>query len=111
MFRQATAERLGQVRGTGRAGTTGLSDAPLRSPRTKAWTKARTAGAAATFLIWGGVVYAVLWIYGLLIGHDRAANVVPVDTADNCLHLGLAIVMVALGCCWGVRSAPRSRQV
>jgi hypothetical protein len=52
---------------------------------------------ARSYLICGGVVYAVLWIYGLVIDHDSAANFVPVNTADNWLHLGLAIGMIALG--------------
>jgi hypothetical protein len=58
---------------------------------------ARTAPGARNFLIWGGVVYAVLWLYGLLIDHGSDANFVPVNNADNWLHLVLAIGMVALG--------------
>jgi hypothetical protein len=58
---------------------------------------ARTVAGARNFLIFGGVVYAVLWIYGLLIDHDSAANFVPLNTADNWLHLVLAIGMIALG--------------
>ncbi|SES42523.1 DUF4383 domain-containing protein [Actinokineospora terrae] len=58
---------------------------------------ARTAGGARSYLIGGGVVYLVLWIYGLVIDHDSAANFVPVNTADNWLHLGLAIGMFGLG--------------
>ncbi|MCA1672564.1 MAG: DUF4383 domain-containing protein [Actinobacteria bacterium] len=58
---------------------------------------ARTPGAARTFLIGGGVIYLVLWIYGLVIDLDSAANIVPVNTADNWLHLGLAAGMIALG--------------
>jgi 4-hydroxybenzoate polyprenyltransferase len=58
---------------------------------------ARTAPGAAAYLIGGGVVYAVLWIYGLVIDHDSAANFVPLNTADNWLHLILAIGMIGLG--------------
>ncbi|RSD16375.1 DUF4383 domain-containing protein [Amycolatopsis eburnea] len=57
----------------------------------------RTARGARTFLIAGGVVYLVLWLYGLLIDHGSDANFVPVNTADNWLHLGLGIGMIALG--------------
>ncbi|MFF5445584.1 DUF4383 domain-containing protein [Streptomyces sp. NPDC012888] len=57
----------------------------------------RTAPAARTYLLAGGAVYLVLWIYGLLIDHDSAANFVPVNTADNWLHLGLGLTMIALG--------------
>lgn len=58
---------------------------------------ARTLAGARAFLIGGGVIYLVLWIYGLVIDHDSAANFVPVNTADNWLHLGLAVTMIALG--------------
>lgn len=54
------------------------------------------------------VSYAVLWLYGLLIDHDTGANFVPLNDADNWLHLGLAVGMVALGllipACAGTRS-------
>ncbi|GAB2649950.1 DUF4383 domain-containing protein [Kribbella swartbergensis] len=58
---------------------------------------ARTFSAARAFLIGGGVVYAVLWLYGLLIDHESSANFVPVNNADNWLHLVLAVGMIALG--------------
>ncbi|MGW5849116.1 DUF4383 domain-containing protein [Streptomyces sp. NPDC055254] len=58
---------------------------------------ARTAGSARAFLIGGGVIYLVLWIYGLIIDHDSAANFVPVNPADNWLHFFLGIAMIALG--------------
>ncbi|UBU08680.1 DUF4383 domain-containing protein [Nonomuraea gerenzanensis] len=58
---------------------------------------ARTWSGARNFLIGGGVIYLLLWIYGLLVGHDTPANFVPLNTADNWLHLGLGIVMIALG--------------
>lgn len=54
----------------------------------------RTAPQARLFLLAGGVVYLALWVYGLLIGHDSAANFVPLNTADNWLHLVLGVVMV-----------------
>lgn len=58
---------------------------------------ARSATQARNFLVGGGAVYLVLWLYGLLIPHDSAANFVPVNGADNWLHLGLGLVMLALG--------------
>ncbi|MFD5102596.1 DUF4383 domain-containing protein [Streptomyces albidochromogenes] len=57
----------------------------------------RTAAGARTFLIGGGVVYLVLWLYGLFIDHDSSANFVPVNTADNWLHFVLGVGMIALG--------------
>jgi len=58
---------------------------------------ARTASGARSFLIFGGAVYLVLWLYGLLIDHDSAANFVPVNGADNWLHLVLGVGMIGLG--------------
>jgi hypothetical protein len=58
---------------------------------------ARTARAARRYLIVGGVVYLVLWIYGLVIDQMSAANFVPINTADNWLHFGLGVGMIALG--------------
>lgn len=48
------------------------------------------------YLLWGGVVYLVLWLYGLFVGHDSPANFIPLNSADNWLHLGLGVTMVAL---------------
>lgn len=58
---------------------------------------ARTVSAARNYLIWGGVVYALLLLYGLFIGHDSAANFVPLNTADNWLHAFLAVAMIGSG--------------
>lgn len=58
---------------------------------------ARTASAARAFLIGGGAVYLVLWLYGLIVDKAGAANFVPVNAADDWLHLGLGLGMVALG--------------
>lgn len=58
---------------------------------------ARTASAARAYLIGGGAVYLVLWLYGLIVDKGSAANFVPVDAADDWLHLGLGLGMVALG--------------
>ncbi|MDI6944965.1 MULTISPECIES: DUF4383 domain-containing protein [Microbacterium] len=49
------------------------------------------------YLIVGGALYAVLWVYGLVVPHDHAANFVPLNAADNWLHLVLAVAMIALG--------------
>src|SRR4028118_459362 len=42
---------------------------------------ARRADTAKTFLIGGGAIYLVLWIYGLVIDKTSSANFVPVNTA------------------------------
>ncbi len=53
--------------------------------------------ASRVYLLAGGAVYLVLWIYGLLIDKNSGANFVPVNAADNWLHLGLGVVMVGAG--------------
>jgi 4-hydroxybenzoate polyprenyltransferase len=58
---------------------------------------ARTAPLAKAYLIGGGVIYLLLFIYGLVIDRDSAANFVPLNNADNWLHLVLAIGMIGLG--------------
>ena len=58
---------------------------------------ARSAPAARTYLIVGAVIYAALWLYGLIIDRGSSMNVVPVNDADNWLHLILALSMLALG--------------
>jgi len=58
---------------------------------------ARTWEGARTYLIGGGVIYLVLWIYGLLIDRESGANFVPINTADNWLHFLLGVGMIGLG--------------
>lgn len=57
---------------------------------------ARTRTQSRNFLLYGGIVYLALWLYGLVIGHDTPANFIPVNDADNWLHLVLGLGMVAL---------------
>ena len=59
--------------------------------------RARHARTAAAYLIGGGAIYLVLWLYGLVVGQRSDANFVPFNNADDWLHLGLGIGMVALG--------------
>ncbi|MCW2831834.1 MAG: hypothetical protein JWP31_2526 [Aeromicrobium sp.] len=49
------------------------------------------------YLLGGAAVYLVLTIYGIVIDKDSSANFVPVNSADNWLHLGLAAGMAVLG--------------
>lgn len=58
---------------------------------------ARTWNGARAFLIGGGLIYLLLFIYGLLVDHESDANFVPLNDADDLLHLALAIGMLALG--------------
>ncbi|WP_174266584.1 DUF4383 domain-containing protein [Pseudarthrobacter phenanthrenivorans] len=58
---------------------------------------ARSAAQSRNYLIVGGAIYLVLWIYGLLIAKDSAANFVPVNVADDWLHFVLGVGMLGLG--------------
>ncbi len=60
---------------------------------------ARVAAQARTYLLGGGAVYLVLWLYGLIINEDNgsAADFVPLNTADNWLHFFLGVGMIGLG--------------
>jgi hypothetical protein len=68
---------------------------------------ARTISGARAFLIGGGGIYLVLTAYGALIDLDSAANFVPVNVADNLLHLGLGLGMITLGVVLGKDAARR----
>ena len=57
----------------------------------------RTWDGARSFLLGGGVVYLVLWIYGLLTDDVSAANFVPLNTADDWLHFVLGLGMIGAG--------------
>lgn len=58
---------------------------------------ARTAVLARMFLVGGGVIYAVLWLYGLIVDEASDANIIPLNNADDWLHLVLAVGMILLG--------------
>jgi hypothetical protein len=58
---------------------------------------ARTAPQARLFLIGGGAIYLVLWLYGLVVSQGSGANFVPLNPADDWLHLFLGLGMIALG--------------
>lgn len=58
---------------------------------------ARRVGGARVFLTVGGALTLALWIYGLVIDRSSSANVIPVNDADNWLHLGLGFAMLVLG--------------
>ena len=58
---------------------------------------ARRLAGARVFLAGGGALYLVLWLYGFAIDRDASANFVPVNDADNWLHLFLGFGMLAAG--------------
>jgi hypothetical protein len=66
---------------------------------------ARTYDGARTYLLGSGVIYAVLFIYGLFVGGDDDANFVPMNGADDVLHLVLAVALLGA---WAVTARERS---
>jgi hypothetical protein len=66
---------------------------------------ARSVAGARNFLIGGGVVYLVLTVYGSVIDLDSNVNFVPVNVADNLLHLVLGVAMIGLGVVLGKQAA------
>jgi hypothetical protein len=68
---------------------------------------ARTASGARAFLIGGGAIYLVLWLYGLVVDKTSEANFVPLNSADDWLHLALGVGMIGLGVALARRRAVR----
>jgi hypothetical protein len=65
-------------------------------------TLARTIEGARTYLLGGGVIYLALFVYGAIWGADEGgANFIPMNWADNILHLALGAGMVLIGVALG----------
>src|SRR4051812_30039188 len=69
---------------------------------------ARTPNGAVSFLIGGGLIYLMLWLYGLAVDKASSANFVPLDSADDWLHFALGLVMLAAGIAMRGRAARRT---
>jgi hypothetical protein len=52
---------------------------------------ARTVEGARTYLLGSGVIYVVLFLYGVIVDSASDANFIPANSADHFLHLALAI--------------------
>jgi len=62
---------------------------------------------ARQYLIAGGILYGALWIFGLLVDFSSSTNFLALNSADNWLHLLLALGMVVLGLALGREVADR----
>jgi hypothetical protein len=49
---------------------------------------------ARNYLFYGGIVYGVLFFYGIVTKYGSPANFVPFNAADNALHIALAGAMI-----------------
>lgn len=50
-----------------------------------------------TYLIGGGIAYVALSVYGVVVDKESDANFPPLNSADDVLHTGLAIGLLAAG--------------
>jgi arginine exporter protein ArgO len=53
--------------------------------------------ASKNYFVWGGAVYLVVWIYGLVIDDNSSANILGMNNAADWLHFVLGITMLAIG--------------
>jgi Domain of unknown function (DUF4383) len=51
----------------------------------------RTTANARMYLLYSGVIYVVLFVYGLIVGAGDDANFVPINGWDDALHAFLAV--------------------
>jgi hypothetical protein len=72
---------------------------------------AKTWDGARSYLVYGGVIYLALFVYGGIFHGSSSANFVPVNWADNVLHLGLGLGMIGLGGVLGKDAVRRSPAV
>jgi hypothetical protein len=70
---------------------------------------ARTWEGGRTFLIGGGVIYLVLFVYGLVAHGSTGANFIPANSADNVLHAAFGVGMILLGYVLGREPIPTDR--
>jgi ABC-type transport system involved in multi-copper enzyme maturation permease subunit len=63
--------------------------------------------AAKLYLVGGGIIYLVTWLFGVLVAPGSELNFVPLDDADNWLHLTAGAGMVLLGVVLGKSAAPK----
>ena len=71
---------------------------------------AKALNASRLFLLGGGLVYLALFVYGIVIDKESDANFVPVNEADDWLHLGLGAGMILLGAALWSHSAEEKQR-
>ncbi|GAB3240071.1 DUF4383 domain-containing protein [Mycolicibacterium hippocampi] len=71
---------------------------------------ARSYAGARAYLLVGGAVYVALWLYGALVEQGSRGHVLPLNGADQWLHLGLGAVMVLLAVTLAGQHDPTKRR-
>lgn len=49
------------------------------------------------YLIGGGIAYVLVAVYGYIIDEQSDANFLPINTADNFLHVVLSLALLGAG--------------
>jgi hypothetical protein len=57
----------------------------------------RTAVSARNYFVGGGIVFGILWLFGLVVDKSGSSNIFAINAADNWWHLVLCLGMVGLG--------------
>jgi hypothetical protein len=71
-----------------------------------------SAAKARLFAIGYGVVYVLVTILGFAVGDGGLLlSLIPINTADNLLHLAIAVTGIAVGLASPATDAPRRRPV
>lgn len=73
--------------------------------------QARSAVSARNYLVTGGAIFGVLWLYGLVIDRDGSSNLLAVNGADTWFHLILCLGLVAVGVVMGRHTSSRSEDM
>lgn len=60
-------------------------------------TFAKSFAGSRAYFVGGGIIYVVVWIYGIAIDLSSSANIIGVNSAANWLHFVLGIVMLGVG--------------
>lgn len=66
---------------------------------------ARTWDGSRAYFLGGGLIYLVVWLYGLVIDKDSGANILGLNSAADWIHFLLGVVMLAVGLLLGRRRA------
>ena len=70
---------------------------------------AATYAGSRAYFIGGGLIYLVVFLYGLIIDKDSSANILGLNDASDWLHLLLGVVMIAIGVVLGREYVARER--